>query len=179
MPEPRDKPLRLRIEKGAYTGGSWELDSEEETLTLLSPSGENLGSLPWEAISDYIVVSVLDAKAKKLRRYPRTRLAVKVRCRTQDGSQFESLTEGIGGGGLFIEMASPPEPGTELDIELVMPDKTTVPLRARGQVIWTRARPELYTFLPGIGVGFTEISDESRRRLLGLIKNLTKSRNTA
>lgn len=171
--------MKVRITKGAYAGSFWELDEAEETLTLRSPSGKLLGSLSWEALSGYISVSVLDAKAKKFRKHPRTRLAVKVRCRKQDGSQFESLTEGIGGGGLFVEMASPPEPGTELDVELMLPDKTSEPLRAKARVIWARTKPERYTFFPGMGVTFTEISDEARQRLLELIRNLSESRNSA
>ena len=57
-----------------------------------------------------------------------------------------------------------------------MPDDPTAPINAQGTVAWVRPREEHYVFFPGMGVQFTEISEEGRARLLTMVKALDHAR---
>lgn len=166
--------MKLPVSTGSHQGKSLDVDSE--TITVLGPDGERIGTLTWETIIDHIVASAFDARLKKARKLPRTPLAVKVWYRTPDGKHFESLTEGIGGGGLFIESSTQFPPGTEIEVEFSLPDRPTERLRAKGQVAWVRTKPERYTFFPGMGVKFTEIPENARERVMEVVQSLTQSR---
>jgi uncharacterized protein (TIGR02266 family) len=101
---------------------------------------------------------------------------VKVRCLTPDKKHFDSVTCEIGGGGVFIETHLPPQVGTALTLELVLPDDPTAPINAQGKVTWIRPGEEHYVFFAGMGVQFTEISEEGRARLLTMVKALDQAR---
>jgi uncharacterized protein (TIGR02266 family) len=168
--------MKLPIRKGTHQGKSLEVDSEAEAITVLGPDGKKLGALPWETVIDHTLAAAFDASAKKARKEPRVPLSVKVWYRTPDGKHFESLTEGIGGGGLFIESSTQFPKGTEIEVEFSLPDKPTERLRAKGEVVWVRTKPERYTFFPGMGVKFTEIPESARGRVLELVHTLSQSR---
>ena len=160
-----------------HRGKALELDSESETMKLIGPKGESLGAVSWDAVMDFIQGYVEEARSHRaVRNYPRSRLAVKVNYLTPDHKQFESVTGEIGGGGVFIESHLPPRVGTDLALELVLPDDPTVPINAKGKVAWVRPREEHYAFFPGMGVRFTEISEEGRARLLTMVKSLDQAR---
>jgi type IV pilus assembly protein PilZ len=149
------------------------LDSEAETMTLLGPTGESLGVVSWEAVTDFIQSSVKEARPPQaVRNYPRSRLAAKVRYVTPDRKHFDSVTCEIGGGGIFIETHLPPQLGTALTLELILPDDPTAPINAQGKVAWVRPGEEHYVFFPGMGVQFTEISETGRERLVTMVKTL-------
>ena len=153
------------------------LDSEAGTMTLLDPTGEPLGAVSWEAVIDFIQSSVKEARSHQaVRNYPRSRLAAKVRCVTPDHKHFDSVTCEVGGGGIFIETHLPPQLGTALTLELLLPDDPTVPINAQGKVAWIRPREERYVFFPGVGIQFTEISETGRERLLTMVKTLDHAR---
>jgi uncharacterized protein (TIGR02266 family) len=153
------------------------LDREVETMTLLGPTGEPLGAVSWDAVIDFIQGYVNEAQSHRaVRNYPRSRLAAKVRYLTADREHLDSVTCEIGGGGVFIETHRPPKLGTTLELELVLPDDPTSPINARGNVAWIRPREEHYAFFPGMGVQFTEISEEGRARLLTIVKALDDAR---
>lgn len=153
------------------------LDSRAETMTLLGPTGEPLGAVSWEAVIDFIQGSAKEARSHAaVRNYPRSRLAAKVRYVTPDHKHIDSVTCEIGGGGVFIETHLPPQLGTTLALELVLPDDPTAPIHTRGTVAWIRPREEHYAFFPGMGVQFTEISEEGRARLLTMVKALDQAR---
>ena len=153
------------------------LDSEAETMTLLGPTGEPLGSVSWEAVIDFIQSSVKEARSHQaVRNYPRSRLAAKVRYVTPDHKHFDSVTCEIGGGGIFIETHLPPQLGTALTLELILPDDPSSPINAQGKVAWVRPGEEHYVFFPGMGVQFTEISESGRERLLTMVKTLDHAR---
>ena len=153
------------------------LDSEAETMTLLGPTGEPLGSVSWEAVIDFIQSSVKETRSHQaVRNYPRSRLAAKVRYSTPDHKHFDSVTCEIGGGGIFIETHLPPQLGTVLALELALPDDPTAPINAQGKVAWIRPREERYVFFPGMGIQFTEISETGRERLMTMVKTLDHTR---
>ena len=153
------------------------LDSEAETMTLLDPTGEPLEAVSWEAVIDFIQSSVKEVRSHQaVRNYPRSRLAAKVRYVTPDHKHFDSVTCEIGGGGIFIESHLPPQLGTALSLELILPDDPTAPIKAQGKVAWIRPGEEHYMFFPGMGIQFTEISETGRARLLTMVKTLDHAR---
>jgi len=170
--------MKLPIEISLrHRGKSLGLDSTAETMTLLGPTGDPLGTVSWEAVIDFIQGYVKEARSHQaVRNYPRSRLAAKVRYVTPDHQHFDSVTCEIGGGGIFIETHLPPQLGTALSLELVLPDDPTAPINAEGKVAWVRPGEEHYVFFPGMGVQFTEISEAGRERLLTMVKTLDHTR---
>ena len=167
-------PIKISLR---HRGKVLGLDSETETMTLLGPTGEPLGAVSWEAVTDFIQGYVKEAQSNRaVRNYPRSRLAAKVRCLTPDHKQLDSVTCEIGGGGVFIETRLPPQLGTVLALELILPDDPTAPINAQGKVAWIRPGEEHYAFFPGMGVQFTEISETGRARLLTMVKALDHAR---
>jgi uncharacterized protein (TIGR02266 family) len=170
--------MKLPVKSSSrHRGKGLGVDSEAETITLLGSRGEPLGSVSWEAVIDFIQISVKEARSHRAtRNYPRGRLAAKVRYSTPDDKHFESITCEIGGGGVFIETQVPPELGTTLALELILPEDSTKPINAQGTVAWVRPKDEHYVFFAGMGIQFTEISEEGRARLLTLVKALDQAR---
>jgi uncharacterized protein (TIGR02266 family) len=99
-------------------------------------------------------------------------LTFRVKYKTPEGQHFESRAGGIGGGGLFIESHSPLPVGTKLALEFSLPEKPSEWLPAKGLVAWVCPKADQYTFSPGMGVRFTEISPDIRNRVLELVKSL-------
>ena len=167
-------PIKVSLR---HRGKVLGLDSEAETMTLLGPIGEPLGAVSWEAVIDFIQGSVKQAQSHRaVRDYPRSRLAAKVHYVTPDHKHFDGVTCEIGGGGVFIETHIPPQLGTALALELVLPDDPTAPIKAQGKVAWIRPGEEHYVFFPGMGVQFTEISEAGRARLVTMVKALDQAR---
>lgn len=161
---------------GAHQGKTLVLNCDRETITLVGPGGESLGTMSWGAIIDFIQGADGQAPARHFRTQPRAPLAIKVRCITSDGRQFDSLTGGIGGGGLFIESSAPLPVGTTIAVEFALPDRPSERLRATGRVVWVRTRPERQVLFPGMGVEFTDISAETSRRVVDLVTALNRTR---
>lgn len=158
----------------AHKGKTLELDLERETLTLLSPEGEQLGMVTWEAIIDYVRASCPQPHADRSRTQPRVSLTAKVRFSTSDSKHYESRATGIGGGGLYIESNEPLPVGTALSVQLALPDRPEQWLEMRGTVAWVCPKPDQYTFFPGMGVRFTNIPTEARERVLALVNSLKR-----
>jgi type IV pilus assembly protein PilZ len=159
-----------------HQGKALIVDSNLETIAVQDVSGQVLGDIPWGAIIER-VLSCDDAEFAHCRAHPRAPLAVKVHCRTADGKQFDGLTGGIGGGGLFIESSSPLMLGTELSLEFALPDRPWEKLKAKAKVAWVRTRPERYLLFPGMGVQFVDIDKKAQDLLVELVEALNRSRN--
>ena len=159
-----------------HKGKVLEMNTEQEVVTLHSPTGELLGILSWEAVIEQILAGDDDARFAHARSHPRAPLAVKVRYTTPEGKQFDSLTGGIGPGGLFIESSAPLPPGTELSVEFTLPDRPYEQHKAKAKVAWARNRPERYLLFPGMGVQFTNIDEKSRTELRHFVEALNRSR---
>jgi type IV pilus assembly protein PilZ len=158
-----------------HQGKALFVDSDLETIAVLDSSGQMLGDIPWGAIIER-VLAVDDAAFAHCRAYPRAPLAIKVQGSTPDGKKFESITGGIGGGGLFIESSAPPAMGTELSLEFTLPDRPQEKLRAKAKVAWVRNKPERYLLFPGMGVQFVDIDRKVQDLLVGLVEALNRSR---
>lgn len=162
-----------------HQGKVIEIDCEQETFTLVGENGQRLATLGWGTLIERILSVDEDARFAHSRAHPRAPLAIKVHCVTSEGRQFDSLTGGIGGGGLFIESSTPLPPGTELNLEFALPDRPSEKFKARAKVAWARTKPERYLLFPGMGVQFTEIEDGAQQRLVELVNALNRARAVA
>lgn len=162
-----------------HRGKVLELDAAREIITLLGINGEPIGSLSWDFVIDQILAYRKPPVQKEVRSEPRISLAFRVRYNTPEGQRFESRAGGIGGGGLFIESQSPLPVGTKLAMEFSLPEKPTEWLPAKGIVAWVCPKADQYTFSPGMGVRFTDVTPEIRDRILELVKSVQGTEQAA
>ena len=155
------------------------IDPGRETINVQDSSGRILGGMSWGAVIERVLVSGEDARYAHCRAQPRAPLALKVRYTTPEGKQFDSLTGGIGGGGLFIESGAPLSQGTELAVEFALPDRPWDKLKAKGKVVWVRNKPERYLLFPGMGIQFVDLDKKIQEQLVGLVEALNRNRNPA
>lgn len=165
------------VSTAGHQGKSLVIDTGRETITVHNASGQLLGSMSWGAIIERALVSGEDARFAHCRTQPRAPLAIKVRYRTPEGKEFDSLTGGIGGGGFFIESGAPLSPGTELTVEFALPDRPCDKLKAKARVAWVRKKPERYLLFPGMGIQFVDLDKNVQQQLVGLVEALNRSRN--
>ena len=161
-----------------HEGKVLEMNADHEVIALHAATGELLGVLSWRAVIEQILVGDDDVRFAHARAHPRAPLAVKVRYTTPEGRQFDSLTGGIGAGGLFIESSAPLAPGTELSIEFALPNRPWEKHKAKAKVAWTRNKLERHLLFPGMGVQFTDIDENARKELVELVDALNRSRLT-
>jgi len=164
------------ISTADHQGKSLVIDADLETIIVMDSAGNVLGDMPWGAVIERVLADEED-KFEHCRAHPRATLAVKVRCSTPDGQEFESLTGGIGGGGLFIESSSPLALGSELSLEFSLPDRPLEKLNAKAKVVWVRSKPERYLLFPGMGVQFVEIDKGAQGHLMELVDALNRTRS--
>jgi uncharacterized protein (TIGR02266 family) len=162
-----------------HVGKVLEMNADQEVVTLHSATGELLGTLSWGIAIEQILASDDDERFAHARSHPRAPLAMKVRYTTPEGRQFDSLTGGIGAGGLFIESSAPLAPGTELSVEFALPDRPWEKHKTKAKVAWTRNKPERHLLFPGMGVQFIDIDEKARKELVELVDALNRSRITA
>lgn len=162
-----------------HEGKTLEIDTDHEVISLYGSNGALLGAISWKDIIERIIASDDDVRFAHARAHARAPLAVKVKYTTPEGKQFDSLTGGIGGGGLFIESSQPLAPGTELTVEFALPDRPWEKHKAKAKVAWTRNKPERFLLFPGMGVQFLDIDDKSRSELVELVAALNRSRVTS
>jgi type IV pilus assembly protein PilZ len=161
-----------------HQGKVLEVDPEREVISLHGDNGALLGGVSWATVIERIVNTDEDVRFAHARAHARAPLAVKVKYTTPEGKHFDSLTGGIGGGGLFIESSQPLAPGTELAVEFALPDRPWERHKAKAKVAWTRNKPERFLLFPGMGIQFTDIDDKSRQDLVDLVAALNRSRVT-
>lgn len=154
-----------------HKGKSLELDCERETITLLGPAGEPLGTVTWSSVIDLIRAAGEKSRPVESRTQPRAPLVVRVKYGTPEGRQMEGRASGIGGGGLFIESSAPLSIGTNLSLEFTLPDHPSEWLEAKGVVAWVCPKMDQYTSSPGMGVRFSKIADDARARILDVINS--------
>ncbi|HKN86221.1 MAG TPA: hypothetical protein VJV04_05145, partial [Nitrospiraceae bacterium] len=125
-----------------HKGKALELDCERELITVRGPKGEKLGSVTWASIIEQARPLPEPDRWKELRDQPRLSLVLKVRYTTVGGKTIESRAGGIGGGGLFIESASPLPVGTGISVEFALPDQPTEWMHAKGAIAWVCPKPD-------------------------------------
>lgn len=159
-----------------HQGKILEMNADQEGVTLHSATGKLVGILSWGAVIEQILARDEDMRFTHARFHSRAPLAMKIHYTTPEGKQFDSLTGGIGPGGLFIESSAPLAPDTELSVEFSLPDHPRKKYTAKGKVVWTRAKPERHLLFPGMGVQFTDIDEKARKDLLELVEALNRAR---
>jgi uncharacterized protein (TIGR02266 family) len=159
-----------------HRGKSLIIDAQQETIYVQDTVGQLLGHVSWGSVIERVLATNEDARFAHCRTQPRAPLALKVRYTTPEGKQFDSLTGGIGGGGLFIESGAPLSPGTELTVEFALPDRPTEKLKAKAKVAWARHKPERYLLFPGMGIQFMDIDEKIQEDLVRLVEALNRSR---
>jgi type IV pilus assembly protein PilZ len=159
-----------------HRGKSLMIDTQQETIHVHDASGQLLGNVSWGSLIERVLAANEDARYAHCRTQPRAPLALKVRYTTPEGKQFDSLTGGIGGGGLFIESGAPLSPGTELTVEFALPDRPAEKIKAKGKVAWARHKPERYLLFPGMGIQFMGLEEKIQEDLVSLVEALNRSR---
>lgn len=155
-----------------HNGKIIELDAAREMVVLLGVNGDVICSLSWDFVIDQILTYRQVSIQKEVRSEPRISLAFRVRYNSPEGLRFESRAGGIGGGGLFIESQTPLPVGTRLAMDFSLPEKSEEWVPAKGTVAWVCPKADQYTFSPGMGVRFTEITEDVRDRIHALVKSI-------
>lgn len=173
--EPKTSRLVLPVlATEAHRGKALEVDREKETITILGPEGQRLGTAGWGALIEHLAVAA-PPPPEESRTHPRASFLSKVRYRPAGGgAQIEARATGVGGGGLFIESASPLPVGSELEVEFTLPERSADWFKARGAVAWVCPKPDQYTFASGMGIRFTWIAEETRARVVAFVKALKR-----
>ncbi len=168
--------MRLQvIATASHKGKALELDCERETITVRGLKGEKLGTITWATIIEQARLAQEPEQLPDTRDQPRLSLVLKVRYSTSGGKCVESRAGGIGGGGLFIESTAPLRVGTDLTLEFALPDSPSEWMQAKGIVSWVCPKSDQYTFSPGMGVRFIDISTEARRRIVEFVNSIRRA----
>lgn len=82
---------------------------------------------------------------------------------------IQGETKNVSESGAYVECAQPPEPGEDVTIRMLPPDRA--PLKITAEVIWAAGNPPF-----GMGMAFTEISEEDRGYIAEAVMQATKGR---
>ncbi len=159
-------------------GKSLEFDPDAATLTLRGPHGEALGTIPVQALAEFIRATGAKSRYNSSRAHERAQVAIKVRYVTEEGEEYECSTTCIGGGGLFMETGAALPNDANLTLEFTLPDRPQEPLTVKGRVVWARSRIERCFFPAGMGVEFTDLPPEMQGKVDRLILALNRTRRT-
>ena len=104
------------------------------------------------------------------RRAPRVLVDLEVDYALEDNYLFAYITN-ISATGIFVRTTSPEPPGTRLNLRFT-PDDAGPMVEVEGEVIWINPfRPGVADNLhPGMGIRFVDLEDETRERLLELVR---------
>ena len=155
-----------------YKGYRLNIDREKEILSLYDANGTFLKS----TTLDDLTALLLESKKGTRRKHIRTAMAVKIKYQSASGTWKESITGTLGTGGLFIETPAPFDKGSEIAIELLLPDTPPRTVKTKGKVVWTRSQFEKVLHFPGMGVEFSDLSDPERDSIEKLVKTINRSR---
>lgn len=160
------------VKSPQYKGFFLRIDTQEENLSLFNGQGEFVKSVKLEELVSFLMESRKSTKRKNLR----TLMAVKIKYQSASGPWKESITGTLGTGGLFIETPAPLDKGSELSVEFTLPDSPLKVIKTKGKVVWTRNQFEKVLYFPGMGIEFSDLSNEERDAISRLIKTINKSR---
>lgn len=86
------------------------------------------------------------------RAHDRISVALKVSYLSKGDLQKDLVTN-LSPGGLFVRTSKPLDPGTDVDLEVLLADEDT-PIHVRGKVVWLRPEPGQPS---GMGIQFTGV----------------------
>jgi uncharacterized protein (TIGR02266 family) len=103
------------------------------------------------------------------RRAPRVLVDLEVDYALEDNYLFAYI-KNISATGIFVRTTTPEQPGTRLNLRFTPDDSG--PIEVEGEVIWINPfRPGVADNLhPGMGIRFVDLDDETRERLLELVR---------
>lgn len=113
-----------------------------------------------------------DRRGADRRQSHRILVDLEVDYQCEDTFLFAYITD-MSAFGIFIRTNNPEPPGTHLNLRFRLPeDESTMALE--GEVIWINAfRPGDFNNLnPGMGVRFTELTDDQKGKLMDLIRKV-------
>ncbi|MBA3394849.1 MAG: TIGR02266 family protein [Deltaproteobacteria bacterium] len=118
--------------------------------------------------------SVLDSASisdAERRRAPRVLIDLKVDYASEENYLFAYITD-ISATGIFVRTTTPEQPGTHLNLRFRLPADPARQIEVEGEVIWVNPyRPGAPDNLhPGMGIRFAGLDDDTRSRLLELIR---------
>jgi len=149
-----------------------EIDSEGRGLVLVNEKGEVLMRISVDDLLDRLLSEKKESYGN--RREPRVNAALQLRFKDPNGKRYDGMTGTIGTGGLFLESDHLYPVGSAIELEIKFPHEPDEPVRAVGEVVWNRARMERTIHFPGMGIKFSAISEEDRKRLQSFIRILTR-----
>lgn len=85
----------------------------------------------------------------------------------------KDFLKNISHGGVFIETLRPAKPGTILNIRFTIPGQK-VPLRVKGEVVWTAFPKEVRKrkHKPGMGIKFVDLTERKKKRIKTFIRKI-------
>ena len=164
----------MRLKSKKRLGYFVDIDQRGQGLTIRDEQKRTLLSLSVDDLLDCLLGP--PAASFSRRKEPRVNLAIRLRYSFQGAELIEGITGNIGAGGIFIETCSLVKVGKTINLEMILPTRENEPVRATGEVIWVRTRPERIVYFPGISVRFDKISPEDQDRIRELTENISKVR---
>ncbi|MFQ5456772.1 MAG: PilZ domain-containing protein [Nitrospirota bacterium] len=167
--------MNLLLKKSEkYKGYSLDIDHINESISIV----DRKKNVICKVSLDEIIVNIVDSFDYYInkRKEPRVPLAIKIKYIDEDGKGHEGITSTLGGGGLFIESPAPLHPGSNVQLEFVLPDKEGGDIKAEGRVVWNRPNFERIINFPGMGIQFTNISDREKKNLVKFVNSVKKWR---
>jgi uncharacterized protein (TIGR02266 family) len=106
--------------------------------------------------------------SRELRKYPRVPISIRV-TRRGSGTFGYYHTYNISAGGVFLKSIEPLSPGSVLDLEFALaPGGERI--QVRGVVAWVRDPSRAGAEPAGMGIKFTEISEDSQRAVRAFVE---------
>lgn len=167
--------MRSAINKtNKYKGYSLDIDTSNEVFTLIDPNGAAIKSFDWGVVISTMIDDLY--KDTNRRGDPRAPLSIKIKYTDDQGKAYESITDIIGGGGLYIESLNPLPAGNTVSLEFTLPDRPREIIYADATIAWVRQKFEHILYYPGMGLRFTKISEKDKGKLLRMINSLNELR---
>lgn len=165
----RSKPPTREL----ITGYTARLDSTGQWLVVRNKTQKIIRTISIRDILQIFVKGFLPVSRR--RSHPRIDASLLIKYAEPKGPIRNGYTATVGGGGLFLESSSPVPVGTPLEFKIYLPYDRDNPIKATGEVVWVRQKAQRALLLPGMGVQFSDIDEEHRRRLLEFIRILSKA----
>ena len=106
----------------------------------------------------------------KHRKTPRTPIAIQVNYHAVDNF-LRDFADDLSTGGMFIATQEPPEPGTQLILEFMLP-RCNYPIRVKAKVMWSRTKLTSTDQIRGMGVKFIDLSASAEDKINAIVKKL-------
>ncbi len=106
------------------------------------------------------------------RREPRAPINIRIDYQTVDAF-FSEFASNINQGGLYIKTSKPLPPGTQINIQFLLPNNTR-PIQVVGEVVWVNEKTTK-GINPGMGIKFGELDADAKAQINELVRSLRVS----